>query len=400
MKEHVRDLALFGGTPAYPEALHVGRPNIGDKQAILKRISDILDRRWLTNDGPCVRELEERIAERVGVKNCVAICNGTVALELLLKALGLQGEIIVPSFTFVATAHCVSWLGHQPVFADVNPYTHSLDPAHVEKLITPKTTGIIGVHLWGIPCDVKGLTAVARAHNLRLIFDAAHAFGCSHEGKPIGGHGDAEVYSFHATKFFNTFEGGAIVTNDSNLAQECRRLRNFGFEGFDNVTRIGTNGKMTEVCAAMGLESLASLDRFIATNRANWSAYEAELRDVPGIRLLDYSSPDSRNYQYVVLNVEPTGAGLSRDELAAVLTAENVLARRYFTPGSHRMVAYREEHGRLKLPVTELLSQQVLCLPTGTAISESDIRVIGSIIRTAVASSAQIRQQLEARARA
>jgi dTDP-4-amino-4,6-dideoxygalactose transaminase len=387
-------LAIFGRTPAFTEPLHVGRPNIGDKAAILARIGDILERRWLTNDGPCVRELEQRIAERVGVKHCICVCNGTVGLELLVRALGLEGEVIVPSFTFVATAHAVRWLGHTPVFADINPATHSLDVDHVERLITRQTSAILGVHLWGIPCAIDELTALARRHGLRLIFDAAHAFGCSYQGRPIGGHGDAEVYSFHATKFFNTFEGGAIVTNDERLAQECQKLRNFGFEGFDNVTRVGTNGKMPEVCAAMGLESLRSLDQFVARNRSNWQAYAKQLEGIAGLSLLQYPS-DTSNYQYVVVTVTPSASGLTRDELVAVLEAENVLARRYFAPGTHRMKAYRGDYAHVTLPVTENLAERILCLPTGTAVSEADIERICEVLRLAVACAGQVRSRLE-----
>lgn len=387
-------LAIFGHPSAFTEALHVGRPNIGDRDAILARIAAILERRWLTNDGPCVRELEQRIAERVGVQHCVCVCNGTVGLELLVRALGLKGEVIVPSFTFVATAHAIRWLGHTPVFADINPSTHSLDVEHVERLITQQTSAIVGVHLWGIPCAIDELTKLAGRHGLRLIFDAAHAFGCSYKGRPIGGFGDAEVYSFHATKFFNTFEGGAIVTNDEGLAQECRRLRNFGFEGFDNVTRIGTNGKMPEVCAAMGLESLESLDRFVARNRSNWHAYARHLEGIDGLSLLEYPAGSS-NYQYVVLTVTPPASGLTRDELVRVLEAENVLARRYFAPGTHRMRAYRGDYAQVSLPVTENLAERILCLPTGTSVSEIDIERICSVLRLAVASAGQVRGRLE-----
>lgn len=388
-------LALFGHPPAYVEPLHVGRPNVGDKEAILARIAGILERRWLTNDGPCVRELEQRIAERVGVKHCICVCNGTVGLELLVRALGLAGEVIVPSFTFVATAHAVSWLGHTPVFADIDPKTHVLDVHHVESLITSRTSAILGVHLWGVPCAIDELTALAKRRNLRLIFDAAHAFGCSYKGRPIGGYGDAEVYSFHATKFFNTFEGGAIVTNDDDLAQECRKLRNFGFEGFDNVTQVGTNGKMPEVCAAMGLESLRSLDHFVARNFANWQEYSRQLADVPGLSLLQYGPGESSNYQYVVVTVSPAESGLTRDELVRVLQAENVLARRYFAPGTHRMRAYRAEYAHVSLPVTESLAERVLCLPTGTAVADPDISRICQVLRTAVKNAARVRSRLE-----
>ena len=237
------DLAINGAPPAFKDPIHVGRPNIGDKQQFLARIGDMLDRAWLTNNGPLVQEFEQRVATYLGVRNCVATCNGTIALEIAIRALGLSGEVIVPSFTFIATAHALYWQGITPVFADIDPATHNLDPASVRAQITPRTTGIIGVHLWGRPAPVEALQQIADEHGLKLLFDAAHAFGCSHRGTMIGNFGGAEVLSFHATKFFNTLEGGAIVTNDDELAQSARLMRNFGFAGYDNVIYPGTNGK-------------------------------------------------------------------------------------------------------------------------------------------------------------
>lgn len=394
IRHSVDSLAIFGGGPEYGEPLHVGRPNIGDKQAILSRLADILDRRWLTNNGPCLRELEEKIAARAGVRHCVCMCNGTVALEVLVKALGLTGEVIVPSFTFVATAHCVSWLGLKPVFADVNPSTHSLDVKHVESLINRHTSAILGVHLWGVPCAVGALGDLAKRHALRLIYDAAHAFGCSSGGTPIGGFGDAEVFSFHATKFFNTFEGGAIVTNDEALAERCRKLRNFGFQGFDDVVEIGTNGKMPEVCAAMGLESLLGLDGVVRHNRENWRTYSRLLGELPGLSVLRYDENEACNYQYVVVTVDAARTGLTRDELVQVLHAENVLARRYFTPGTHRMRAYAEAYADVRLPVTEQLAECVLCLPTGTAVDPNDVAKICNVMRLALSDPERVRAAL------
>src|SRR5262245_2680457 len=210
-------LAIFGAAPAFAEQLHVGRPNLGDRGRFLERLNDILDRRWLTNHGRYVGELERCIAQLVGVKNCVLVANGTIGLELLIRALGLGGEVIVPAFTFVATAHALQWQEITPVFADIDPTTHCLDPASVEAAITPRTTGIIGVHVWGRPCAVDELQALARRRGLKLLFDAAHAFGCSFGERMIGAFGEAEVFSFHATKILNTFEGGAIVTNNGEL---------------------------------------------------------------------------------------------------------------------------------------------------------------------------------------
>jgi len=389
-------LAIFGNAQAFGEQLHVGRPNIGDREHLLARINDILDRNWLTNDGPFVREFEKQIAEFTGARHCVAMCNGTVALEIAIRALELAGEVIVPSFTFIATAHALQWQEITPVFCDVHPRTHTIDPQQVERMITPRTTGIIGVHTWGRPCDIGALEAIARRRNLRLLFDAAHAFGCTYNGKQIGGFGQCEVFSFHATKFFNTFEGGAILTNDDALAEKTRLMRNFGFHGYDNVIYIGTNGKMTEVCAAMGLTSLESLDKFIETNQRNHRAYGRGLDGIPGVRLMQYEEVERSNYQYIVLEVDEEKAGLTRDELVAVLHAENVLARRYFFPGCHRMEPYRSyfPHASLVLPETEKLCRRVMLLPNGSSVDEEAVKTISGILRAAVGGAEAVKVRL------
>ena len=355
------------------KSLYVGRPNIGNRERLLERINDLLDRRWLTNNGQYVQEFEERIADFVGVKHCIATCNGTVALEIAIRALGLTGEVIVPSFTFIATAHALQWQGITPVFCDIDPHTHNIDPNHVRQLITLHTTGIIGVHIWGRPCDTGALAKIVQRQGLKLLFDAAHAFGCSYKGQMIGGFGDAEIFSFHATKILNTFEGGAVVTNDDELATKIRLIKNFGFADYDNVISLGINGKMNEVSAAMGLTGLENFDEFVAINHYNYKKYQQELKDVPGIRFITYDENEKCNYQYIILEAE------NRDRLLEALHAENILARRYFYPGCHRMEPYCSED--LSLPETERLVLRVLCLPTGTAIDSNDISRVCQIIR-------------------
>jgi dTDP-4-amino-4,6-dideoxygalactose transaminase len=399
-KVQAPDLAIFGKPPAFVEKLHVGRPNTGNRVRLLERINDMLDRNWLTNDGPYVQEFEKQIAEFVGVRHCVAMCNGTVALEIAIRALGLNGEVLVPSFTFVATAHALQWQEITPVFCDIDPRTHTIDPKQVEKMITPLTTGIIGVHTWGHACDVEALEAIARRRSLHLLFDAAHAFACSHKGKPIGGFGRCEIFSFHATKFFNSFEGGAVATNDDGLAEKMRLMRNFGFRGNDNVVYIGTNGKMTEVCAAMGLTSLESVDGFVETNRRNYRAYRRDLEGIPGVRLMAYDESERTNYQYIVVEVDEQESGLGRDELVQVLTAENVLARRYFFPGAHRMEPYCSyfPHASLMLPETEKVCRCVMVLPNGTTLAEQEVTKICRIVQTAVANASAVRKRLSSSA--
>lgn len=392
------DLALFGGAPVFEETLHVGSPNIGDRDVLMARIGDMLDRRRLTNRGPFVEELEARIADYIGVRHCIAMCNGTIALEIAIRALDLEGEVIVPSMTFAATAHALQWQQITPVFADVDPDTWTLDPARVEAMITPRTSAIMGVHLWGRPCQVEALQVIADRHGLKLLFDAAHAFACTYGGQPVGSFGDAEVFSFHATKFFNTFEGGAVVTDNDALAAKIRLMQNFGFEGLDNVVYIGTNGKMSEVSAAMGLTSLESIESFIAVNRDNYRAYRRELAALRGVRLVPYDEAERCNYQYIVLEIDPAITRIRRDTLVALLHAENIRARRYFYPGVHRMEPYRSyfPHSGLMLPVTEAGVERVLSLPTGTAVTEADIARIGGLLRFAIAHGPEIESRLAA----
>ena len=390
IKKTVGDLAIFGGTPTFENALHVGRPNIGDRQKFLERMDDILDKRWLTNGGQYVSEFERKMAELLEVEHCIATCNATIGLEIAIKALGLKGEVIVPSFTFIATAHVLQWLGITPVFADIDRHTHCLDPESVEQSITPQTTGIVGVHLWGRPCDIDSLSEIAERRGLKLLFDSAHAFACSYKGRMIGRFGNAEVFSFHATKFLNTLEGGAVATNDSALAQRVRLMRNFGFSSYDKVDSIGTNGKMNEFCAATGLTNLESINDFIDTNRENYKLYGRELADIEGLTLVTYDDNEKCNYQYIVLEVDEARTVVTRDQLMKVLHSENILARRYFYPGGHLMEPYRSTFPAPVLPETDRLSDRVLSLPTGTSISAADIKTICGIIRMVVANGCEV----------
>jgi dTDP-4-amino-4,6-dideoxygalactose transaminase len=395
-KTRLEDLALFGGPPAFDENLHVGRPNIGDQQRLLERVTDILDTGWLTNNGPFVQELEKRVAEIVGVEHCVATCNATVALEITIRAIGLAREVIIPAFTFVATAHALRWQGINPVFCDVDPRTYNIDLNRVEQAISPRTTGIIGVHVWGRPCDAEGLAMIAHRHDLKLLFDAAHAFGCSAKGRMVGSLGNAEVFSFHATKVLNTFEGGAVVTNDADLANKIRLMRNFGFVDYDTVTYIGTNGKMSEVAAAMGLTSLDSMETFLSGNLRNYRRYQHHIADLHGVDLIAYDETQKCNYQYIVLEINEDVTKISRDDLQQLLWAENVLARRYFYPGCHRMEPYSSEfpYTSLSVPNTERLVKRVLSLPTGMSVTTDTIDRICHIIRLAVTRGSEVKKRL------
>lgn len=394
IKQSISDLAIFGGKPAFDHMLHVGRPNVGNRDRFIERVNELLDRRWFTNRGPFVQELEEGIQDRLGVKHCIAMCNGTIGLEIAIRALGLTGEVIVPAFTFIATAHSLQWQAIKPVFCDVDTQTHNIDPAQVEQMITPLTTGIIGVHLWGRPANIDRLQEISDRNNLKLLFDAAHAFNCTYKGKMIGNFGDAEVFSFHATKFFNTFEGGAVTTNNDELAEKIRLMQNFGFMGLDNVVYIGTNGKLHEVSAAMGLTGLESLEQFIDVNYRNYKRYQVSLDSLPGIKLHTFPEDEKNNYQYIVLEIEENDTGISRDRIVEILHSENVRARRYFYPGCHKMEPYKSyfPHAGLLLPVTEKLVGRVMTLPTGTAVKEEQIGEICELLSFIVENSRSINE--------
>lgn len=383
-----QDLAINGAAPAFDSVLHVGRPNMGNKEAFGQYVDQIFDSMWLSNNGPLVQALEEHIALHHQVKHCVAMCNGTVALEIAIRALDLTGEVILPSYTFIATAHALHWQGITPVFADIDPRTHTLDPASVVKMITPKTTGIIGVHLWGRTAAVEALQAVADEHHLKLMFDAAHAFGCSHQTRMVGNLGQAEVLSFHATKFFNTFEGGAVLTNDDALAEKMRLMRNFGFSGFDNVIHPGTNGKMTEISAAMGLVNLDKIDQFIAHNQENYQTYQQHLSGIPGISLFAFDQNEKNNYQYVVMEVA-ADCPATRDAIIEALHKENILARKYFWPGCHNMQPYQKlyPNASLLLENSIAVANRVIVLPTGQSMHQASIKTVCDVIKCLVANS-------------
>ena len=279
--------------------------------------------------------------------------------------------------------------GIEPLFADIDPLTWNLSPEKCEALIRPETRAIVATHLWRRPCEIGSLQALADRYDLELIFDAAHAFGCSHQGEMIAKFGRAEVFSFHATKIFHTFEGGAVTTQDPNLAEQLRSLRNFGFSGPDQVEALGLNAKMPEVCAAMGLASLESLDASIERCRETYEAYKLEFATIPGLSLLAYDRTEKNNFQYVVIEVDEAICGISRDRLMQSLHAENVLARRYFYPGNHRMEPYRSQDPEAdqRLANTNAIAQTVMILPAATGVSLTEISEICALIRLIIASS-------------
>jgi dTDP-4-amino-4,6-dideoxyglucose len=394
MKAAVSELAILGGPSAFAEPLHVGRPNVGDREAILSAIDEALAERWLSNGGAKLQAFEARLTERLGGLHCVATCNATLGLQIALRALGVAGEVVLPSLTFVATAHAVAWERLTPVFADVEPGTLCMGPPEAAARIGPETGALLGVHLWGRCGDLVGLERLASERELPLVFDAAHALDCFYHGRPLSAFGDVSVLSFHATKIANSFEGGAVVTDDAELAEQVATMRNFGFVDEDEVVGLGTNAKLSEAGAAMGLASLDALDGFLAADRRNYTAYVEALGEIPGIELLAFDPPESANCHHIAIEVDPALAGLNRDQLRAVLVAENVLARRYFYPGCHRTPPYSSRPAP-PLPVTERALDRCLSLPTGSVVGSGDVAMIGRIIGLAISDPDAVSRRLE-----
>lgn len=359
---------------------------MGNRDRFIARVKEILDRRWLSNNGPVVQEFEKKVAEFLGVKYALAMCNATAAIEIACRALGLKGEVILPSYTFVATAHAVQWQEITPVFCDMAPATHNIDPAKIERLITPRTTGIIGVHVWGRGCETEAIEEIAARRNLKVMYDASHGFGCTKGGRMLGTFGECEVFSFHATKFINSLEGGVVATNNDELAHQMRMMTNFGFTGYDRVEYLGINGKMNEISAAMGLTNLESMVDIIRVNRRNYEAYQTGLAELPGISVIDYDPVERNNYQYVVIEVDPEVCSRNRDEIVKALHSKNIIARKYFWPGCHKMEPYRslQPNADLLLPETERIAKRVIVLPTGQTVDQNTVNRVCEVISNSV----------------
>jgi dTDP-4-amino-4,6-dideoxygalactose transaminase len=372
--------------------LHVGSPQMGDINTFLSYVSGVYERNWWTNNGELVQEFEKKVEDLLHVKHCVAIVNGTIALQIAAKACEIKGDIVVPAFTFPATAYAFLWTGYNVHLCDIDPETHQIDygllDTYLEK--NPQIKGIVPVHVWGEICDTDMLSRIAKKHGCTLIYDAAHAFLCANrDGKYVGTNQACEVFSFHATKFFSTIEGGAIATNDDEIAGKARLLRNFGFAGTDDVRICGTNGKMHEITAAMGLTNLALIHRIRAACMRNYSTYKSVFDSfLPGIVLRNVLDREQswigRNYQYVVVEIDQEITGVTRDQILESLVSHQVLARRYFWPGCHRLPPFDKMN--LSMPTTDKVAARTLCLPTGASVSDEDIYRVCHIIEKALRS--------------
>lgn len=376
-------LAFLGGKAQFSTPLHVGQMNLPKWEHFENAFRDIFARRYYTNHGPLAQELEDRLAEFFGVRHVVTMTNGTIALMLAAKALNLTGKVIVPAFTFAATVQSLTWAGVEPLFCDVDPQTHMLTPALVAPLLDdPDVSAILPVHLWGNLCNTKALENLAQQKGIPVYYDAAHAFGCTRKGRKAGCHGALEIFSFHATNVFNTAEGGCVCTNNDDIAERLRNLRSSYGRRISVDIPINGNGRFSEAQAVMGLLSLGNYPSVIEANKARFELYTELLSNIPGIRILQPASGEECNYQHVVLEIDNQAFGLTRDQLIRLLEAENILARRYFVPGMHRCMPYKECYPHVvdALPITNMLCKYVMQLSSGQAVSLQDVRAICELI--------------------
>lgn len=362
--------------------ISVTQPYLPPLEEFLPYLQEIWESKTLTNGGPMHQRLERELCEHLGVQYISLFANGTLALVTALQALRITGEVITTPFSFVAGAHSLLWNGIKPVFADIDPVTLNLDPRRIEAAITPQTTAIMPVHCYGNPCDMEAIQRIADNYNLRVIYDAAHAFGVRQHGQSILNSGDLSIMSFHATKVFNTFEGGAIVSLDARTKQRIDHLKNFGFVDEVTVVAPGINGKMSEINAAFGLLQLRHVERAIARRREIDALYRRLLRGVPGITPIQPTGQDQPNCAYFPILVDEH-CPLSRDALYARMRGQNVFARRYFYPLISSFPMYRglPSAAPENLPVATRMASQVICLPMYPAMTDEDVeRVVATVV--------------------
>jgi dTDP-4-amino-4,6-dideoxygalactose transaminase len=384
--------AIRGGEPMFAERFRFIKPTLPPREAVLAAYAGAYANGLITN-ASLVGRFEEAAAERLGVAHCVAVHSCTAGLMLVLKSLGVAGEVILPSFTFFATGHAAVWNGLRPVFADCDPHTWTIDPADVESKINENTGAILAVHMYGNPCAVERLERVAARHNLRLIFDAAHAFGSRRRGRSVGQFGDAEVFSLSPTKLLVAGEGGLVATNDGVLARRLRAARNYGDTGSYDPEVLGINSRMTEFNAALGLAGLEILDSKIARHTRIASTYTGMLFDLPGLVFQKVEPDDVCVYKDYSIVMDGSVAGIRRDELAAGLLAENIETKKYFYPPMHRQKLYQQFHRASdELAATNMVSEGVLSLPIYESLANETVEGVATAVRRLIAWAQETRR--------
>lgn len=368
----------------FSQPIYVTRPLTPDLSDLQKMLEGVWDSKILTNNGPKHQELEKAINKTLKVPLSCLFNNGTIALITAFQALGLKGEVITTPFTFPATPHVLNWNNISPVFCDIDPETLTIDHRKIESLITKKTSAILGVHVYGIPCAVNEIQKIANSYGLKVIYDSAHAFGTEIEGKGIGTFGDISMFSFHATKLFNTVEGGCVTFNDPNLKQKIDLLKNFGIKNENEVILPGINGKMNEIQACIGLLNLQNIEKEKQKRAAIANIYHEELYDFPGIKLVNMPTHTTNSFQYFVIRIEEAKFGLSRDQIHEKLKQWNIVTRRYFYPLCSDYECYHDlpSSAAANVPIAQRVSREVLALPFYGELPLDDVKKICLILKS------------------
>lgn len=380
--------AQRNGRTRLQQVVHKGRinvtqPSLPPLKDFVGYLEKIWENKWLTNQGPFHQRFEQELADYLGVKHVALFANGTLALVTALQVLRITGEVITTPFSFVATTHAIHWNNIKPVFADIDPVHCNLDPEKIEAAITPRTTAILPVHVYGNPCDVEAIQEIADTYGLKVIYDAAHAFGVKDNGSSLLNCGDLSVLSFHATKVFTTMEGGAIICHEETIKKRIGYLKNFGFAGETKVVQPGVNAKMNEMQAALGLLQLKEVEKNISRRRDIALQYREGLKNIPGIRFLDDVQGIRHNYPYFPIFVNEAEYGTSRDDLYEALKQQQIYGRRYFYPLISHFPIYRgfDSARPSNLSTAELIARQVICLPIYPDLHSHHVDQIVGIIR-------------------
>lgn len=364
------------------ERINVTQASLPTLEEYVAEVSDLFDSHWITNYGSKAQQLQRKLTAYLGVENFFLFVNGHTALELALQALDLTGEVITTPFTFASTTHAIVRNGLTPVFCDIREEDFTLDVDKIESLITEKTCAILPVHVYGNLCQVEQIAALAKKYQLKVIYDAAHAFGEAYKGQSIGNFGDVSMFSFHATKVFNTIEGGGLAFNDASLEKKFYGLTNFGIYGEDIVELVGANGKMNEFQAAMGLCNLRNVTNDIRKRKELSELYDAYLAAVPGIRLNQAQPGVKRNYSYYPIVIDESQCGVKREQVIAALQKENIYPRKYFYPLTSEFACYEKDYDAQKAtPVAYAISQRVLTLPLYPALTQEQVIKIVTILK-------------------
>jgi dTDP-4-amino-4,6-dideoxygalactose transaminase len=392
----VPDFAFFGEAPEFERPLPIGQLYFPSWDRYEAAFRGIFERQYYTNQGPLTDQLEEKLQNFLGVKHVICVANATIGLMMAAEAMHLTGRVILPAFTFIASAQSLSWTGLKPVFCDIDPSTQQLAVNQVASLIDSDVSAIMGVNLWGGSCNPRELSDLAAANGIDLYFDSAHAFGCKVDDIRIGNFGQMEVFSFHATKILSATEGGCISTNDDYLAARLRNIRSSYGAGHPVEVTKTSNGRMSEAQAAIALMSLEDFSANQKNNQMLFRHYEKHIEHIPGLRVVEPSGVSFSNYQYMVCIVDESRFGISRDQLLALVKAENINARRYFYPGAHRTVPYAEQFPGYvnQLPNTDQICASCIQLPIGALVSLEAVKRICDVLSRIQRNAAVIRERM------